>query len=230
MTISQCTREVILDTETTGLSYENGDRIVEIACVELINHVPTGNTYQVYINPQMKMSPGAIAVSGITDELLADKPFFYEIVDDFLNFVGDAKLVIHNAKFDIGFLNSELKRENKPLFNLEDVVDTLEIARRSFPGMPVNLDALCRRFSIDTSVRVKHGALVDSRLLADVYINLLGGRQSGLSFVTEASTIAAKVCYKNHKNYVVRHFPPTEDEIQVHNDFLKKLGSHLGSV
>jgi DNA polymerase-3 subunit epsilon len=230
MIISKCTREVILDTETTGLSHENGDRIVEIACVELVNHVPTENTYQVYVNPQMKMSPGAIAVSGITDEFLTDKPFFHEIADDFLNFVGDAKLVIHNAKFDVGFLNSELKRINKPLFNLKDAIDTLEIARRSFPGMPVNLDALCRRFDIDTSVRVKHGALVDSRLLADVYINLLGGRQSDLSFATEASPTVEKVCRKNRKNYAARHFPPTEDEIRAHNDFLKRLGSHLGNA
>jgi DNA polymerase-3 subunit epsilon len=228
--IISSTREVILDTETTGLSHENGDRIVEIACVELINHAPTGNTYQVYINPQMKMSPGATAVSGITDEFLADKLLFHEIVDDFLNFVRDAKLVIHNAKFDIGFLNSELKRVSKPLFNLEDAIDTLEIARRSFPGMPVNLDALCRRFDIDTSVRIKHGALIDSRLLADVYINLLGGRQSDLSFATEASTTAAKICRKNHKNYVARHFPPTKDEIRVHDDFLKRLGYHLGDI
>ncbi|MDR0753238.1 MAG: DNA polymerase III subunit epsilon [Holosporaceae bacterium] len=230
MIISKCIREVILDTETTGLSHENGDRIVEIACVELVNHVPTGNTYQIYVNPQTKMSPGAMAVSGITDEFLADKPLFHEIVDDFLSFVGDAKLVIHNAKFDIGFLNNELEKVNKPLFNLEDAIDTLEIARRSFPGMPVNLDALCRRFNIDTSIRAKHGALIDSQLLTDIYINLLGGRQSDLSFATEISTTAVRICRKNRKNYVVRHFPPTDDEIQAHDDFLKRLGSNLGNV
>ncbi|MDR2723824.1 MAG: DNA polymerase III subunit epsilon [Holosporaceae bacterium] len=227
MIIFKCAREIVLDTETTGLNYENKDRIVEIACVELINHVPTGNTYQTYINPQMKMSPEAVAISGITDELLADKPLFYEIVDDFLNFIGDARLVIHNAKFDIGFLNSELNRLNKPPVSLENTIDTLELARKSFPGMPASLDALCRRFGIDTSIRTKHGALVDSQLLADVYINLLGGRQSGLSFVSEETSSPAEIRSQNCKVRKIRYFPPSEDEIFLHSEFLKSLNSPL---
>ena len=223
MIISKRIREIILDTETTGLDYESKDRIVEIACVELINHVPTGNTYQAYINPQMKMSSEATTISGITDELLVDKPLFHEIVEDFLNFVEDAELVIHNAKFDIGFLNSELCRVNKPLFNLENVVDTLELARKNFPGMPASLDALCRRFGIDASARVKHGALIDCRLLADVYINLLGGRQSGLSFATNSSLTTVKTHSKVRKIRKERHFPPSMDEICAHGEFLKSL-------
>ena len=183
MTVRKNIREIVLDTETTGLSHENGDRIVDIGCVELINHVQTGNTYHVYINPEdRKMHSDASAISGITDEFLADKPLFKDIVDDFLKFVDNCPLVIHNAKFDIGFLNSELARVNKPLFNLDDAIDTLLIARKKFPGAPVNLDALCKRFDVDTSIRVTHGALIDCFLLADVYINLLGGRQSDLSF------------------------------------------------
>ena len=174
MTILKKIREIVLDTETTGLEHEGGDRIVEIGCVELINHIPTGNTYHVYINPEtQKMSPDAVRISGITDDFLKDKPTFGEIVDEFLNFVGDGVLVIHNAAFDISFLNSELGRLNKPLFKLEDAIDTLDLAHRKFPGAAANLDALCRRFEIDASSRDEHhGALIDSLLLADVYMEL----------------------------------------------------------
>jgi DNA polymerase-3 subunit epsilon len=165
-------REVVLDTETTGLYYNGGDRIVEIACVELIDHIPTGSTYQTYINPSKKMSRRATAVNGITDDFLQGKPSFAEIVDDFLNFVKDSALVIHNARFDIGFLNSELARLDKPLFNLHNAIDTLKIARKKFSGA-VNLDALCERFNVDISNREKHGALIDCQLLTDVYMHLL---------------------------------------------------------
>ena len=173
MTNSKKIREIVLDTETTGLNYQDGDRVVDIGCVELIDHLPSGNTFQVYINPEKKMSADAARISGITDEFLADKPVFSKIVDDFLNFVGDSTLVIHNAKFDVDFLNSELERLQKPLFSMENVIDTLDIAHRKFPGAPASLDALCKRFNIDTSIRVTHGALVDSLLLADVYINYI---------------------------------------------------------
>ncbi|MCR5224969.1 MAG: DNA polymerase III subunit epsilon [Alphaproteobacteria bacterium] len=220
-------REIVLDTETTGLSHENGDRIVDIGCVELINHVQTGNTYHVYINPEArKMHPDASAISGITDEFLADKPLFKDIVDDFLKFVDDSPLVIHNAKFDIGFLNSELARVNKPLFNLEDAIDTLMIARVKFPGAPVNLDALCKRFNVDTSIRVTHGALIDCFLLADVYINLLGGRQSDLSF-SDTSIQKQKTEDRNKNVRPKRSFPPSEEELSAHAEFLKTLNDAL---
>ncbi|MDR0678484.1 MAG: DNA polymerase III subunit epsilon [Holosporaceae bacterium] len=225
MNISKCIREVVLDTETTGLNYES-DRIVEIACVELANHVPTGNVYQIYVNPQRDVPRDATVIHGITNELLADKPFFSEIVDDFLNFIKDAKLVVHNAKFDLGFLNSELKRINRPSLNMENVIDTLEITRKKFPGMPANLDALCKKFEIDLSSRVVHGALVDCKLLSEVYINLLGGRQSGLSFTTEASGDMRSL-QRNRRVYEIRHFPPSQEEISRHKEFLKSLNSPL---
>ncbi|MDR0677585.1 MAG: DNA polymerase III subunit epsilon [Holosporaceae bacterium] len=226
MNFPKSVREVVLDTETTGLSYEKGERIVDIACIELVNHVQTGKTYQTYVNPQKKMHREASAISGLTDEFLADKPLFHEIADNFLNFVGDATLVIHNAKFDVGFLNSELERLGKPLFDLRDAVDTLEIARKKFPGTPVNLDALCKRFEIDTSARVTHGALVDCVLLAEVYINLLGGRQSALSFASESSE-KQNLSIKNHQIQKDRGFPPSKEEKEAHKEFLKSLNSPL---
>jgi DNA polymerase-3 subunit epsilon len=227
MTISKYVREIVLDTETTGLSHENGDRVVDIACVELNNHVPTGNTYQTYLNPQRKMSWDAARISGLTDEFLEDKPLFHEIADDFLNFVGESTLVIHNARFDIGFLNSELARLEKPLFGLENVVDTLEIAKTKFPGAPANLDALCKRFEIDVSSRVKHGALVDSKLLAEVYINLLGGRQSGLSFAMEKKSAEASQTLQKRKTHETRSFSISEEEISAHDEFLKSINDPL---
>ena len=220
MTISKNLREIVLDTETTGLSHANGDRIVDIACIELINHIPTGNTYQVYINPQREMHKDATTISGITNDFLKDKLLFHEIADDFLKFVGNSRLVIHNAKFDIGFLNSELNRINKPLFNLAHAIDTLEIARRKYPGSPASLDALCKRFEIDLSGREKHGALIDCYLLAEVYINLLGGRQSGLSF--ETKNINTQVQYtKTEKTREKRSFNPSPKEIEDHKKFIQ---------
>ncbi|MDR1560845.1 MAG: DNA polymerase III subunit epsilon [Holosporaceae bacterium] len=216
-------REVVLDTETTGLSHENGDRIVDIGCVELINHVQSGKIYQVYINPQRKMSAEATTISGITSDFLIDKPLFHEIVDDFLSFVGNSRLIIHNAKFDIGFLNSELKRIGKPLFNLDNVIDTLEMARKKFPGSPANLDALCKRFGIDKSSRVTHGSLIDSRLLAEVYMNLLGGHQSSILFSKENSISSSTGEIK--KKYPERFFPPSADEVSAHEEFLASLNS-----
>lgn len=222
MDLNQNIKEIVLDTETTGLSHENGDRIVEIGCVELINHAPTDRTYQVYINPERAMGAGAARVTGYNDDFLKDKPVFAEIVDDFLDFVKGAKLVIHNAPFDIGFLNSELRRLDKPLFKLEDVVDTLEIAKRKYPGSPVNLDALCRRFEIDTSSRGKHGALIDSLLLAEVYINLLGGKQSGLSFDNSVGH-SEKVIKSAKQQRKARSFPASDEELQKHEEFLASI-------
>lgn len=184
-------REIVLDTETTGFEPNEGDRIVEIGAVELFNHMPTGKTYHQYINPQRGMPDEAFGVHGIGPDLLdspraaqpgevtlKDKPLFAEIVDDFIAFVGTgAKLVIHNAKFDMKFLNAELKWANRPLLPDDIAVDTLAMARRKFPGSPATLDALCRRFAIDNSSRTLHGALLDSEILAEVYLELIGGKQ-----------------------------------------------------
>ena len=224
MDFRQNIREIVLDTETTGLNPAE-DRIVEIGCVELINCVQTGNTYQVYINPEREMSSGAAEVTGYNDDFLRDKPVFAEIVDDFLHFVGDSRLVIHNAKFDIAFLNSELSRLDKPLFRLEDAIDTLDMARKRYPGAQASLDALCRRFDIDTSVRDKHGALVDSVLLAEVYVNLLGGKQSGLKFEDEENAYEERK--RERKIRAARSFPPSQQELEVHHKFINSLNNPM---
>ena len=223
MTILKKIREIVLDTETTGLNWENGDRIVEIGCVELINHIPTGNTYQTYINPQTQMQKDSIEITGLTDDFLKDKPLFSEIADDFLKFVSDGILVIHNASFDISFLNSELGRLGKPQFKLEEVIDTLDLAHRKFPGAQANLDALCRRFNIDASSREKHGALIDSELLAEVYIQLLGGRQSGLEFESKEAIAAEVTIGQQKQNRQKRVFAPSEEELLVHREFVKTM-------
>ncbi len=173
-------REIVLDTETTGFDPETGDRIVEIGAVELYNHLPTGRTYHQYINPERAMPAEAFEVHGLGDEFLRDKPVFKLIGHEFLDFIADAKLVIHNAAFDIKFLNAELKWMNLPAIPWEQAVDTLAIARSRFPGSPASLDALCRRFGIDNSSRTLHGALLDSEILAEVYLELIGGRQPDL--------------------------------------------------
>src|SRR6056300_1805313 len=170
-------REIVLDTETTGFDPESGDRIVEIGAVELWNHVATGKTYHQYINPERSMPEEAFKVHGLGDEFLRDKPVFSDIAQDFVDFIGDAKLVIHNAAFDVKFLNAELKWVNHPQIQWEQAIDTLAIARQKFPGSPASLDALCRRFNIDNSSRTLHGALLDSEILAEVYLELIGGRQ-----------------------------------------------------
>jgi DNA polymerase-3 subunit epsilon len=173
-------REIVLDTETTGLKPLEGDRVVEIGCVELINHIPTGQHWHVYINPQRDMPPEAFAVHGLSEEFLADKPVFSAIAGEFAEFVGEAGLVIHNAAFDLGFLNAELARLEHPPIDQTRVIDTLALARRRHPAGPNSLDALCRRYGIDNSARTLHGALLDAELLAEVYLELMGGRQTGL--------------------------------------------------
>lgn len=173
-------REIVLDTETTGFEPAEGDRIVEIGAVELFNHVPTGRTWHQYINPQRSMPQGAFEVHGLGDDFLRDKPLFAEIAHAFLDFVGEAVLVIHNAPFDMKFLNAELGWLNRPPIPQDRAVDTLAIARRRFPGSPASLDALCRRFGIDNSGRTLHGALLDSEILAEVYLQMIGGRQPDL--------------------------------------------------
>ena len=174
-------REIALDTETTGLSPDEGDRIVEIGCVELINHTPTGKSLQIYLNPQRPMSEGALRITNLTDAFLQDKPLFEQEVDNFLAFIGDATLIIHNAPFDMGFLNFELEKSGRPTLT-NKVIDTLEIARKKYAGARNSLDALCQRFNVDNTGRNYHGALLDSELLAEVYLELIGGRQPGLVF------------------------------------------------
>lgn len=174
-------REIVVDTETTGLDAQSGHRIVEIAAIELFHHVPTGRKFHCYVNPERDMPVEAYQVHGLSEEFLAAHPVFAAAADDFLAFVGDAPLVIHNAEFDIAFLNAELARAGRPVL-AASYVDTLSMARRRFPGAPASLDALCRRFDIDLSVRDKHGAVIDCGLLAEVYVELLGGRQPGLDF------------------------------------------------
>lgn len=179
-------REIVFDTETTGMDPAKGDKLVEIGCVEVLNHIPTGRTWHQYINPERDVPAEAVAVHGLTAEFLADKPVFSEIFVDFLDFVGGDKLVAHNAEFDMKFINWELKAVGHPGFRPKRVVDTLMIARRRFPGSPASLDALCRRFNVDNSSRELHGALLDAQLLAEVYLELNGGRQHGLSLAAEA--------------------------------------------
>lgn len=174
-------REIVLDTETTGISPADGHRIIEIGALELVNHTPTGNQLHIYINPERDIEEGAFAVHGISAEFLQDKPVFAAIADEFLAFVGDDKMVIHNASFDVGFLNAELARLDKPVFAMSQAVDTLAMARKKFPGAQANLNALCRRFDINNDHRDLHGAMIDADLLAEVYIELIGGRQPDLS-------------------------------------------------
>jgi len=180
-------REIVLDTETTGIDHGKGDRVIEIGCVELVNHVPTGRFYHAYINPEFPVSQGAFGVHGLSNEFLADKPVFAAVVDKFADFIGDARLVIHNAAFDVGFLNAEYARLGRPAIVLNDCVDTLSLARRKHPGASNNLDALCSRYGIDNSRRTKHGALLDAEILAEVYIELIGGKQTGLDLTIRPS-------------------------------------------
>lgn len=184
-------REIVLDTETTGLSPAMGDRLVEIGCVELINHIPSGRHYHVYLNPQRSMPEEAFRVHGLSDEFLADKPLFKAVAQDFRDFLGDATLVIHNAPFDMGFLNAELERSGqRPLSN--QVIDTVMLARDKHPGARVSLDALCKHYGIDNSRRTLHGALLDSQILAEVYLELIGGKQVSLALISESRVSGAQ--------------------------------------
>ena len=222
-------REIVLDTETTGMDPFTGDRIVEIGCVECINHLVTGNTYHVYINPERDMPAEAAAVHGLTEEFLKDKPVFSEVYADFLEFIGDAKLVIHNAEFDMKFINHHLAEMGAPAIPKKQVVDTLIMARQKFPGSPANLDALCKRFQIDNSNRTLHGALLDSELLAEVYLELLGGRQVGLSLDSDDGQnggAGVQNLEKRSKKPVrtARVFDIPDDELSVHEQMLSTLG------
>ncbi|GHF35344.1 DNA polymerase III subunit epsilon [Seohaeicola zhoushanensis] len=219
-------REIVLDTETTGFDPESGDRIVEIGAVELWNHVATGQTYHQYINPERDMPQEAFEVHGLSAEFLSDKPRFAEIAQAFLDFVGDAKLVIHNASFDMKFINAELKWLNRPAIPFDRAVDTLLIARKRFPGAPASLDALCRRFGIDNSARTLHGALLDSEILAEVYLELTGGRQPDFALSTEPSGTARGESELWRPQPRPKKLPPriTEAEREAHEAFVAKLG------
>ena len=220
-------REIVMDTETTGLEANGGDRIVEIGGVELVNHLPTGRTYHQYINPERSMPAEAFAVHGLGDEFLRDKPVFAQIAEDFLTFVGDARLVIHNASFDMGFLNAEFRRLGKPPLPANQAIDTLDIARRKFPGAQASLDALCRRFGVDNSNRTLHGALLDSEILAEVYLELLGGRQQGMALdQTQRGRGEVTVAADWTPPPRSRPLPPrlTEEEAAAHAAFVEELG------
>ena len=211
--------EVILDTETTGLSVKDGHRIVEIGCIELNNLIPTQKKFHCYLNPERKVSEKALKVHGYTDEFLSKKEKFSQVVDDFLNFIKNKRLVIHNAEFDIGHLNNELKLLGKDKIT-NQIVDTLELARNKFPGSQISLDALCKRYRIDNSKRTQHTALVDCDLLAKVYINLLGQKEPTLNF--ESQELMEESGIEKQISYFKKVIIPNELEIQKHEDYLKK--------
>lgn len=220
-------REIVLDTETTGFDPFSGDRIVEIGCVELVNRVPTGEVYHQYINPERDMPDGAFQVHGLSEEFLADFPTFREIGQQFLDFIGDGMMVIHNAPFDMKFLNAELDWMGLPQLPMSRAIDTLTMARAKFPGAQATLDALCRRFEIDNTSRTYHGALLDSELLADVYLELTGGRQPGLELANEgrggSSTIMSGGLGASNKPVrEARKFAPSEEELAAHATFLEE--------
>ena len=222
-------REIVLDTETTGLDPQDGHRIVEIGAVELHNHVPTGNVYHQYINPLITMPDQAFAIHGLSDEFLSDKPKFSEIAKEFLDFIGSAKLVIHNAAFDIKFINAELKRIDKEEITFDRATDTLAIARKKFPGSPASLDSLCRRFKIDNSARVVHGALLDSQILAEVYLELVGGKQPDFSLnIANVSNENNNSIFHEKRARVRKEKLKsrlTTEEKANHENFIKELGN-----
>lgn len=224
-------RELVLDTETTGLDPRNGDRLVEIGAVEVINYVPSGKSYHVYINPERSMPVAAFEVHGLSEEFLSDKSLFADVSAGFLDFVGGDNLVIHNAAFDMGFINMELERVGQPAIGPAQVVDTLQIARKKHPSGPNSLDALCSRYGIDNSRRTKHGALLDAELLAEVYLELMGGRQAGLALQTIAD-VSAKRTGAAEIDYVARPRPETlklpdrEAEALDHAQFIETIGEN----
>ena len=213
-------KEVVLDTETTGLSISEGHRIVEIGCIELDDLIPTQNRFHCYLNPERKVSEKALEVHGYTDEFLSTQKKFSEVVDEFLNFIKDKRLVIHNAEFDLSHLNNELALQGEKKLNSENVVDTLALARDKFPGSPISLDALCKRYRVDNSKRTQHTALIDCDLLAKVYINLLDQKEPTLNFENENNEKLI-----NSSNQINQYYKgvvkPTEKELKLHKDYLK---------
>ena len=213
-------KEIVLDTETTGLSVKDGHRIVEIGCIEIENLIPTKNVFHCYLNPERKVSESALKVHGYTDEFLADKKKFSDVADEFLKFIEGKKIIIHNAEFDIGHLNNELSLIKKEKILKENVIDTLEIARNKFPGSGISLDALCKRFRIDNSKREKHTALIDCELLAKVYVNLIDQKEPIFQFQKE-------IIKKENKNkeeivYSKKIIKPSKQELENHKEFMKR--------
>lgn len=221
-------REIVMDTETTGLEPNGGDRIVEIGGVELFNHLPTGRTYHQYINPERPMPREAFEIHGLSDDFLSNKPVFARIAGEFLEFIGDARLVIHNASFDMAFFNAELSRLGHPPLPMDRAIDTLAIAKRKFPGAQASLDALCKRFGIDNSARTLHGALLDSEILAEVYLELLGGRQHGLTLTAASGPVEEATESKDEWRAPPRPAPLsprlTPEERAAHQSFIETLG------
>ena len=224
-------REICFDTETTGMNPQTGDKIVEIGAIELINHLPTGKTFHKYINPERDVPEEVVKIHGLTNEFLADKPTFADIAQEWIDFVGDDGIfVAHNAEFDMKFVNYELKSLGYETYEWDRVVDTLAIARNEFPGKHNSLDALCKRFNIDNSARTYHGALLDAQLLAEVYIQLLGGDEPSINFtkVEKNINISEKIVFDNKKILTPRNFNITEDEEKNHIEFMKnKLKSAI---
>ena len=213
-------KEVILDTETTGLSVREGHRIVEIGCIEIDDLLPTQNRFHCYLNPERKVSEKALEVHGYTDDFLSTQKKFSEVVDEFLNFIENKRLVIHNAEFDLSHLNNELELLGKKKLNNENVIDTLALARDKFPGSPISLDALCKRYRVDNSKRTQHTALIDCDLLAKVYINLLDQKEPTLNFKNEDNEKI--MINSNDKNqYYKKVIEPTEEELRLHKEYLK---------
>ena len=213
-------KEVVLDTETTGLAVKDGHRIVEIGCIELENLVPTKNKFHCYLNPERKVSERALQVHGYTDDFLSTKKKFSDVVDDFLKFIENKKLVIHNAEFDLSHLNNELKLLGRKKINSENVVDTLALARDKFPGSPTSLDALCKRYRIDNSKRTQHTALIDCDLLSKVYINLLDQKEPSLNFQS-LDNVKVEINSKKTNQYYKQVVKPTKDELELHKSYLK---------
>ncbi len=220
-------REIVLDTETTGLDPATGHRIVEIGCVEMLGRVRTGKTFQAYLNPERDMPEEAYKVHGLSNAFLADKPRFAEIVEAMLVFIADDPLVIHNAQFDLKFLNAELAKTGHNAISFARAIDTVTIARSKFPGAPANLDALCRRFNIDLSGRTQHGALLDAELLADVYLELMGGRQARMALETQTEAATKEITADAAVAIVHRVFPPTVEESAAHEAFLMLIKKPL---
>lgn len=218
-------REIVLDTETTGFDPLQGHRVVEIGCLELYNHIPTGKTFHKYVNPERDMPAEAFAVHGLAEAFLRDQPLFADIVEEFIAFIGDAPLIAHNAEFDFRFVNAELARCGLAKLGMDRAIDTVAMARSKFPGAPASLDALCKRFMIDNGSRTLHGALLDAQLLAEVYLELIGGRQPDLMLAAGAEDDGGTIAEIVHR--AARPHAPSEAELTTHTEFLKKIANPI---
>ena len=218
-------RKVTLDLETTGLNPLEGHKIIEIGCVELINNFPTGNTWQTYINPKRNIPQEAYEVHGLTEEFLENKPFFKDTIDDFFNFIKNSDLIIHNVKFDMKFINYELEANNLNSINNNKVIDTIDIAKNMFPGQSISLDALCKRYKIDLDKRKFHGALLDAELLAEVYLEMQGGRQQGLDLKNEFINTNKKINIKNIQ-YSKKIYELTKEEVEINKKIMESIKNY----